>query len=190
MTLVQAMKIQQDTKIQLDFRTSSGCYLPIHPGSSEGKASACHMGDPGSTPGLGRSPGEGNGNPVQYFCLENPMDFQEPGRLHSMGSQSVDMTERLHFPVYILSRQAGKVRGYCRRACSADAASLHISVWNSAWERGGYNLREGRTITRTFPNRAPEKAMAPHSSTLPWKIPWMEEPGRLQSMGSLRVGHD
>ena len=32
--------------------------------------------------------------------------------------------------------------------------------------------------------------MAPHSSTLAWKIPWMEEPGRLQSMGSLRVGHD
>ena len=35
-----------------------------------------------------------------------------------------------------------------------------------------------------------EKAMAPHSSTLAWKIPWMEEPGRLRSMGSLRVGHD
>ena len=35
-----------------------------------------------------------------------------------------------------------------------------------------------------------EKAMAPHSSTLAWKIPWMEEPGRLQSVGSLRVGHD
>ena len=35
-----------------------------------------------------------------------------------------------------------------------------------------------------------EKAMAPHSSTLAWKIPWMEEPGRLQSMGSLKVGHD
>ena len=35
-----------------------------------------------------------------------------------------------------------------------------------------------------------EKALAPHSSTLAWKIPWTEEPGRLQSMGSLRVGHD
>ena len=35
-----------------------------------------------------------------------------------------------------------------------------------------------------------EKAMAPHSSTLAWRIPWMEEPGRLQSMGSIRVGHD
>ena len=35
-----------------------------------------------------------------------------------------------------------------------------------------------------------EKAMASHSSTLAWKLPWMEEPGRLQSMGSLRVGHN
>ena len=37
---------------------------------------------------------------------------------------------------------------------------------------------------------SPEKAMAPHSSTLAWKIPRMDEPGGLQSMGSLRVGHD
>ena len=42
-----------------------------------------------------------------------------------------------------------------------------------------------------FPNvLESEKAMAPHSSILAWKIPWMEEPGRLQSMGWLRVGHD
>ena len=44
------------------------------PGGSEGKASACNGGDLGSIPGSGRSPGEGNGNPLQYFCLENPMD--------------------------------------------------------------------------------------------------------------------
>ena len=42
----------------------------------------------------------------------------------------------------------------------------------------------------TFSGYLPEKAMAPHSSTLAWKIPWMEEPGRLQSMGSLRVRHN
>ena len=36
--------------------------------------SACNTGDPGSIPGLGRSPGGGNGNPLQYSCLENPMD--------------------------------------------------------------------------------------------------------------------
>ena len=45
-------------------------------------------------------------------------------------------------------------------------------------------------IIRTTQKLFVEKAMAPHSSTLAWKIPWMEEPGRLQSMGSLRVGHD
>ena len=44
------------------------------PGGSEVKASVCNMGDLGSIPGLGRFPGEGNGNPLQYSCLENSMD--------------------------------------------------------------------------------------------------------------------
>ena len=44
------------------------------PGGSDGKASAYNAGDPGSIPGSGRSPGEGNGNLLQYSCLENPMD--------------------------------------------------------------------------------------------------------------------
>ena len=42
------------------------------PGGSDGKESACSVGDLGSVPGLGRSPGEGHGNPLQYSCLENP----------------------------------------------------------------------------------------------------------------------
>ena len=44
------------------------------PGGSDGKASACNAGDMASIPGSGRSSGEGNGNPLQYSCLENPMD--------------------------------------------------------------------------------------------------------------------
>ena len=44
------------------------------PGGLEGKVSTCNAGDPGSIPESGRSPGEGNGNPLQYSCLENPMD--------------------------------------------------------------------------------------------------------------------
>ena len=44
------------------------------PSGSDGKASAYNAGDLGLIPGLGRSPGEGNGNPLQYSCLENPMD--------------------------------------------------------------------------------------------------------------------
>ena len=44
------------------------------PGGSDSKESACNAGDLGSIPGLGRSPGGGHGNPLQYSCLENPMD--------------------------------------------------------------------------------------------------------------------
>ena len=48
--------------------------LPGFPGGSDGKESACNSGDLGLIPGLGRSPGEGNGYPLQYSCLENSMD--------------------------------------------------------------------------------------------------------------------
>ena len=44
------------------------------PGSSDGKESACNVGDPGLISGSGRSPGEGNGNTLQYSCVENPVD--------------------------------------------------------------------------------------------------------------------
>ena len=58
------------------------CYLPEtvktwlmgFPSGSDSKASVCNAGDPGSIPGLGRSPEEGNGSPLQYSCQENPMD--------------------------------------------------------------------------------------------------------------------
>ena len=46
----------------------------MFPGDPDGKESACHEGDPDSIPGLGRPPGGGHGNPLQYSCLENPMD--------------------------------------------------------------------------------------------------------------------
>ena len=57
------------------------------PGGSNGKESACKLWDLGSIPGLGRSSGEGNGNPLQYSYLEN--STEEPGRLQSLGSQRV-----------------------------------------------------------------------------------------------------
>ena len=61
------------------FQITGSCYylLPYlkgFPAGSGGKESACSVGDPGSIPGSGRSPGEGNGTPLQYSCLENPMD--------------------------------------------------------------------------------------------------------------------
>ena len=63
------------------------------PSGSEVKASACNVGDLGSIPGSGRSPGEGNGNPLQYSSLENPM-VEEPGGLQSTGRKESDMTEK------------------------------------------------------------------------------------------------
>ena len=82
--------------------------------------------------------GEGNGTPLQYSCLENPVD-------------------------------------------------------GGAWKAAVHGVAEGRIplsdFTFSFHFHALEKAMATHSSTLAWKIPWTEEPGRPQSMGSLRVGY-
>ena len=64
------------------------------PGGTVGKESTCKVKDLGSIPGLGRSPGGGHGNPLQYSCLENPYGFcspppEEPGELQSVGSQRV-----------------------------------------------------------------------------------------------------
>ena len=67
------------------------------PGGSVVKNTPANEGDTGSIPGSGRSPGEGDGNPLQYSCLGNPMDRGAwPGRLQSTGSQKEsDLTERL-----------------------------------------------------------------------------------------------
>ena len=61
------------------------------PGGSDSKESACNAGDPGSIPGSGRYPGEGNGNPLQYSCLENPMN-RGAWWLQFMGLQTVILT--------------------------------------------------------------------------------------------------
>ena len=68
------------------------------PCGSDGKASACNAGDPRSIPGSGRSPGTGNGNPLQYSCLKIPWT-EEPGGLQSIGSQRVGLNwaTSLHF---------------------------------------------------------------------------------------------
>ena len=85
--------------------------------------------------------GEGNGNPLQYSCLENPRD----------GGAS-------WAAVYGVTQSQTQLK----RLSSSSSSSI----------------------------KRLEKAMATHSRTLAWKIPWTEEPGGLQFMGSLRVGHD
>ena len=65
------------------------------PGGSDGKESACTAGDLVSIPGLGRFPGEGNGNPLQYSCLQNPMDRGAWWGCSPCGHKELDMTEGL-----------------------------------------------------------------------------------------------
>ena len=66
------------------------------PGGSDGKESTCNAGELGSLPRLGRSPGEGNGNPLQYSCLENLLDGGAWWATVHGGHKESDMTERLH----------------------------------------------------------------------------------------------
>ena len=65
------------------------------PGSSDGKESACKAGDPGSIPGLGRSPGEGKGYPLRYSCLENPHGQRSLAGYSPWGHKESDTTEQL-----------------------------------------------------------------------------------------------
>ena len=112
---------------------------PDLPGDTVIKSLPANAGDVGWIPGLGRYPGEGNGNSLQYSCLGNPTD-----------------------------------RG--------------------AWWAAVHGVSKSRTrlsdFTFTFHSGALEKEMATHSSVLAWRIPETEEPGRLPSLGSRRVGHD
>ena len=89
-----------------------------------------------------------------------------------------------------------------RASASASVLPMNIQDWSPLGWTGWISLLS-KGLSRVFSNTTvqkhqsfstqlslSEKAMAPHSSTLAWKIPWMQEPGRLQSMGSLRVRHD
>ena len=64
-------------------------------GGSDGKEYTCHDGDLGSIPGLGKSPGEGHGNPLQYSCLENPHGQKSLEGYSPWGHKESDMTEQL-----------------------------------------------------------------------------------------------
>ena len=83
----------------------------VFPGASDGKESACHAGDPGLIPGLGRSPGGGHGSPLQYSGLENPMDRGTWwATVH--GLRELDVTERLNTAEYIWIDKMGILSEY------------------------------------------------------------------------------
>ena len=79
------------------------------PGGSEVKASASNAGDRGSIPGLGRSPGEGNGNPLQYSCLENPMDREAwQATVHGVAKSWTRLSDFTHsLTHYLLDFESG-----------------------------------------------------------------------------------
>ena len=119
-------------------------------------ASAGVVRDVGLISVLGRSPGVGNGNPLQYSCPENPTDRGAwRATVHGVAKSQTRLSD-FHI-CFLLISNAFSISCIC--------ALL-----------GGEDLLE--------------KEMATHSSILAQKIPWMEEPGRLQSMELQRVGHD
>ena len=77
--------------------------------------------------------------------------------------------------IFIMPKRQNLSHGAGQGACLVRPPEAWVPLWVHLVSSAVLNL---------------EKAMAPHSSALAWKIPWMEEPGGLQSMGSLRVGHD
>ena len=87
------------TQMPLSPNSSRSQHIYIFPGDSNGEESACNAGDPDSIPGLGRSSGEGNGNPLQYSCLENSTD-RGPWQVYSpWGHKESDMIEQLTLPL-------------------------------------------------------------------------------------------
>ena len=109
------------------------------PGGSEGKAPACNAGDVGLIPGLGRFSGEGNGNPLRYSCLENPMDG-EACRLQSMvgyslgGRKDSDTNERLYFLSFTQDR----------------THSCRLYILTKSQEGGANGSMYGKTIFESF----------------------------------------
>ena len=111
-----------------------GIHALSFPGGSDSKESACNAGDPGSIPGSGRSPGEGNGDPLQYSCLENPMD-------RGAWQATVHGIARVGWlRVGWLSHWAAATTPFNKVICK-DSICNKVSLWGSIW-----SWIEGSTI--------------------------------------------
>ena len=173
--------------------------------------------DAGLIPGSGRSPGEGNGNPLQYSRLENSMD-RGTWRATVLGSQRVGhnwvtniLGQSASLPLPNGKTPAGDQR---KPVCSPGHIwklleeivqrrqwhpifqyfCLENPMDGGAWKAAVHGVAKSRTqlsdFTFTFHFHALEKEMATHSSVLAWRIPGTGEPGGLPSLGLHRVGHD
>ena len=124
---------------------------------SEIKVPVCSAGDLGSIPGLGKSPGEGNGNPLQYSSLENPMDGGASwATVHGIAKSWTRLSDSTFLYYTLLASLVAQM-----------VKSLSAIQETRVWSPGEEDPLE--------------KEMASHSSILAWKIPWTEEPGRSQS---------
>ena len=117
-------------------------------GSSDGKASAYNVGDPGSIPGSGRSPGEGNSNPLQYSCLENS--------IHQGACRAT---------VYGVAKSWTQLSDFTFTFTLYTGASLVAQMVKNL-----PTMREAWVCSLGWENPL-EEGMATHSSMLPWRIP-------------------
>ena len=183
-------------------------YLSLDfPGGSDDKVSVYNAGDPGSSPGLGRSPGEGNGTPLQYSCLENPMDRGAWGdAVHGVAKSQTrlsDSTFTFHF--HALEKEmathssvlAWRIQGtgepgglpsmgshrvghdWSDLAAAVAVTYLGTSLL-SQWVKNPPAMQETQeTWVWSLGLEDPlEKGKATHLSILAWEIPWTEEPGQ------------
>ena len=142
------------------------------PCGSAGKESARNVGDLGSILGLGRSPGEGKGYPLQYSGLEISTDCT----VHGV-TKSWTWLSDFQF-----------TSGPTKRESNHAFLRLYFSLV-AEWHRIFLLLQE--TLVQSLGWEDPlEEGMATHFSILAWRNPWTEEPGGLQSMGSQRIRHD
>ena len=130
-------------------------------------------------PGLGRFPGEGNGNQLQYPCWENPMDrWTWWGTVHGVVNSQTWLSNwalththtHTHTHLITLPKDFGL-------------------PWWLRWVKNVPAMEETQVQSLGLEDLL-EKGMVTHSSILAWRIPWTEEPGRMQSTGLQRVGHD
>ena len=109
------------------------------PGGSEVKASACNVEDLGSIPPSGRSPGEGNGNPLQYSCLENPMDGGVWwATVHGVGTSRTRLSDYTFTFTFSNAGDPGSIPGLGRSPGEGDGNPLQYSCLENPTDEGAW----------------------------------------------------
>ena len=123
---------------------------PCLPGGSVGKESTCNAGDPGSIPGWGRSPGEGNSNPLQYSCLKKPIDRRSLQGYSPWGHKESDMTQWLNHhhhhsrPAANIILDGEKLKGFSLRSRTRQQCQLITFIQHSFGSPGHGSQRRKR----------------------------------------------